>query len=95
MPIFSSEDEFVALRPLKFGGKEFAAGQIFPWKKFKCTLRKLKLLHDGRRIIPKSVYNYGKNKNKESQSTPVVETVETKKVPDFMAKKTPTFSKKK
>lgn len=47
---FNTGDKFFAARAFKFHGRNYAVGDVFPWRKLSCSLRKLRTLHDGKFI---------------------------------------------
>lgn len=47
---FSKGAKCTALKPFTFGGKDYKAGQEFPWKRLACSERKAKQLWESRLI---------------------------------------------
>ena len=45
---FNSGEEFFAAKSFKFHSKNYAVGDVFPWRRLSCSLRKIRTLHDGK-----------------------------------------------
>ena len=47
-PPFSPSGEFVVRRGLRFAGRSYSPGEIFPWRRLACSPRKLRQLYESR-----------------------------------------------
>lgn len=47
---FTPGGKFIVGRPFRFGGKDYKAGDEFPWRQLSCSVRKLRSLYEGRNL---------------------------------------------
>jgi len=47
---FTPGGKFVVSKPFRFAGKDYKAGDEFPWRQLSCSVRKLRQLYEGRNL---------------------------------------------
>lgn len=47
---FTPGGKFVVSKPFRFAGKGFNVGDEFPWRQLSCSVRRLRLLYEGRHL---------------------------------------------
>lgn len=47
---FQAKGDYVCTKNFRFVGRDFTAGQEFPWRQMSCSVRKLLRLYEGRFI---------------------------------------------
>lgn len=47
---FTPGGKFVASKDFRFGGRRYAKGDEFPWRQLSCSVRRLRLLYEGRLV---------------------------------------------
>lgn len=47
---FTPGGKFIVGRPFRFGGRDYKAGDEFPWRQLSCSVRKLRSLYEGRNL---------------------------------------------